>query len=99
MTGGSIPGNSGYRGSAVMMYSEDSHKRAAFTMSGGDISKNTSKRLDSGWASSGAVHVERYSDFTLSGGTITENRATGAGSRWRRRLRDRYGLPKQRPCQ
>ena len=80
MTGGSISGNSGYRGSAVMMYSEDSHKRAAFTMSGGDISKNTSKRLDSGWASSGAVHVERYSDFTLSGGTITENRATGAGA-------------------
>ena len=81
MTGGSISGNSGYRGSAVMMYSEDSHKRAAFTMSGGDISKNTSKRLDSGWAyPSGAVHVERYSDFTLSGGTITENRATGAGA-------------------
>lgn len=79
MTGGSISGNSGYRGSAVMMYSEDSRKRAAFTMSGGDISKNTSKRLDSGWAyPSGAVHVERYSDFTLSGGTITENRATGA---------------------
>ena len=81
MTGGSISGNSGYRGSAVMMYSEDSHKRAAFTMSGGDISKNTSKRLDSGRAyPSGAVHVERYSDFTLSGGTITENRATGAGA-------------------
>ena len=81
MTGGSISGNSGYRGSAVMMYSENSGKRAAFTMSGGDISKNTSKRLDSGWAyPSGAVHVERYSDFTLSGGTITENRATGAGA-------------------
>lgn len=81
MTGGSISGNSGYRGSAVMMYSENSRKRAAFTMSGGDISKNTSKRLDSGWAyPSGAVHVERYSDFTLSGGTITENRATGAGA-------------------
>lgn len=81
MTGGSISGNSGYRGSAVMMYSEDSGKRAAFTMSGGDISKNTSKRLDSGWAyPSGAVHVERYSDFTLSGGTITENRATGVGA-------------------
>lgn len=81
MTGGSISGNSGYRGSAVMMYSEDSSKRAAFTMSGGDISKNTSKRLDSGWAyPSGAVHVERYSDFTLSGGTITENHATGAGA-------------------
>lgn len=81
MTGGSISGNSGYRGSAVMMYSENSSKRAAFTMSGGDISKNTSKRLDSGWAyPSGAVHVERYSDFTLSGGTITENRATGAGA-------------------
>ena len=80
MTGGSISGNSGYRGSAVMMYSENSRKRAAFTMSGGDISKNTSKRLDSGWASSGAVHVERYSDFTLSGGTVTENRATGAGA-------------------
>lgn len=81
MTGGSISGNSGYRGSAIMMYSENSRKRAAFTMSGGDISKNTSKRLDSGWAyPSGAVHVERYSDFTLSGGTITENRATGAGA-------------------
>ena len=81
MTGGSISGNSGYRGSAVMMYSENSRKRAAFTMSGGDISKNTSKRLDSGLSyPSGAVHVERYSDFTLSGGTITENRATGAGA-------------------
>jgi len=78
LSGGQISGNSAYRGSAVMLYSEDPKARATFTMEGGTISGNTSSQYNDGMPSSGAVHVEDYSDFTMNGGTISGNSSTGS---------------------
>ncbi len=61
MSGGSIEGNSGYRGSAVLAYSEGEgdSQRAKFTMTGGQISGNRSSKLEAGPLDpSGAVHIE-----------------------------------------
>jgi len=77
MNGGKISNNSGYRGSAVMLYGNDKKSRSSFTMNNGEISGNTSSKYTSTLEASGAVHVEDYADFTMNGGTITGNTAGG----------------------
>ncbi|MDO4266636.1 MAG: leucine-rich repeat protein [Eubacteriales bacterium] len=76
MEGGSISGNAGYRGSAVLMYGEG---KETFVLKGGTISGNkTSKagRTDS----SGAVHVQNNAAFLMEGGSIKNNQGgKGAG--------------------
>lgn len=82
MSGGSIEGNSGYRGSAVLAYSEreGDSQRAKFTMTGGQISGNRSSKLEAGpLDSSGAVHIEGNAEFTMKGGEIENNVASGNG--------------------
>lgn len=82
MSGGSIEGNSGYRGSAVLAYSEGEgdSQRAKFTMTGGQISGNRSSKLEAGpLDSSGAVHIEGNAEFTMKGGEIENNVASGNG--------------------
>ena len=99
MTGGSISGNSGYRGSAVMMYSENSRKRRVPHERRRYQQKHQQKtRLRLG------VSLRRCPCRTLFGfhpvGRHNHRKpCDGRRSRRRRRLRDRYGLPKQRPCQ
>ena len=82
MSGGSIEGNSGYRGSAVLAYSEGEgdSQRAKFTMTGGQISGNRSSKLEAGSLDpSGAVHIEGNAEFTMTGGKIENNVASGKG--------------------
>ena len=82
MSGGSIEGNSGYRGSAVLAYSEGEgdSQRAKFTMAGGQISGNRSSKLEAGSLDpSGAVHIEGNAEFTMTGGEIKNNVVTGNG--------------------
>ena len=82
MSGGSIEGNSGYRGSAVLAYSEGEgdSQRAKFTMTGGQISGNRSSKLEAGSLDpSGAVHIEGNAEFTMTGGEIKNNVVTGNG--------------------
>ena len=82
MSGGSIEGNSGYRGSAVLAYSEGEgdSQRAKFTMTGGQISGNRSSKLEAGPLDpSGAVHIEGNAKFTMKGGEIENNVASGNG--------------------
>ena len=82
MSGGSIEGNSGYRGSAVLAYSEGEgdSQRAKFTMTGGQISGNRSSKLEAGPLDpSGAVHIEGNAEFTMKGGEIENNVASGNG--------------------
>ena len=82
MSGGSIEGNSGYRGSAVLVYSEGEgdSQRAKFTMTGGQISGNRSSKLEAGPLDpSGAVHIEGNAEFTMKGGEIENNVASGNG--------------------
>ena len=82
MSGGSIEGNSGYRGSAVLAYSEGEgdSQRAKFTMTGGQISGNRSSKLEAGPLDpSGAVHIEDNAEFTMKGGEIENNVASGNG--------------------
>ncbi len=82
MRGGSIEGNSGYRGSAVLAYSEGEgdSQRAKFTMTGGQISGNRSSKLEAGPLDpSGAVHIEGNAEFTMKGGEIKNNVASGNG--------------------
>lgn len=82
MSGGSIEGNSGYRGSAVLAYSEGEgdSQRAKFTMTGGQISGNRSSKLEAGPLDpSGAVHIEGNAEFTMTGGKIENNVASGKG--------------------
>lgn len=82
MSGGSIEGNSGYRGSAVLAYSEEEgdSQRAKFTMTGGQISGNRSSKLEAGPLDpSGAVHIEGNAEFTMKGGEIENNVASGNG--------------------
>lgn len=82
MSGGSIEGNSGYRGSAVLAYSEGEgdSQRSKFTMTGGQISGNRSSKLEAGPLDpSGAVHIEGNAEFTMKGGEIKNNVASGNG--------------------
>ena len=81
MSGGSIEGNSGYRGSAVLAYGqgEGENQRAKFTMTGGQISGNRSSRLEAAYDPSGAVHIEGNAEFTMTGGKIENNVASGKG--------------------
>ncbi|WP_147352193.1 MULTISPECIES: Spy0128 family protein [Collinsella] len=82
MSGGSIEGNSGYRGSVVLAYSEreGDSQRAKFTMTGGQISGNRSSKLEAGPLDpSGAVHIEGNAEFTMKGGEIENNVASGNG--------------------
>lgn len=81
MSGGSIEGNSGYRGSAVLAYSEGEgdSQRAKFVMTGGQISGNKSSRLEKTFDPSGAVHVEGNAEFTMTRGEIMNNVASGNG--------------------
>ena len=81
MSGGSIEGNSGYRGSAVLAYSEveGDSQRAKFVMTGGQISGNKSSRLEKTFDPSGAVHIEGNAEFTMTGGKIMNNVASGNG--------------------
>ena len=81
MSGGSIEGNRGYRGSAVLAYSEGEgdSQRAKFVMTGGQISGNKSSRLEKTFDPSGAVHIEGNAEFTMTGGKIMNNVASGNG--------------------
>ena len=78
MSGGSIEGNTGYQGSAVVMYSEDNNQRASFKMTGGKIADNKSAKLGNR-TPSGAVHVEGNAEFVMEGGEITGNAAASDG--------------------
>ena len=78
MSGGSIEGNAGYQGSAVVMYSEDNNQRASFKMTGGKIADNKSAKLGNR-TPSGAVHVEGNAEFAMEGGEITGNAAASDG--------------------
>lgn len=81
MSGGSIEGNNGYRGSAVLAYGQGNgeNQRAKFTMTGGQISGNRSSRLEAAYDPSGAVHIEGNAEFTMAGGEIKNNVASGKG--------------------
>lgn len=80
MAGGSIADNSGYQGSAAMMYAPDSAQdaRGTFLMTGGEIQGNSSSKLGKR-TPSGAVHVEGNAAFTMTGGAISGNSAAGGG--------------------
>ncbi len=78
MSGGRIEGNTGYQGSAVVMYSEDNNQRASFKMTGGKIADNKSAKLGNR-TPSGAVHVEGNAEFAMEGGEITGNAAASDG--------------------
>ena len=78
MSGGRIEGNTGYQGSAVVMYSEDNNHRASFKMTGGKIADNKSAKLGNR-TPSGAVHVEGNAEFAMEGGEITGNAAASDG--------------------
>ena len=80
MTGGSIAGNSGYQGSAVVVYGENigEGERVSFLMSGGTIENNKSNKLGTR-TPSGAVHVEGNAEFAMTGGEISGNSAASDG--------------------
>ena len=78
MSGGRIEGNTGYQGSAVVMYSEDNNQRASFRMTGGKIADNKSAKLGNR-TPSGAVYVEGNAEFAMEGGEITGNAAASDG--------------------
>ena len=78
MSGGRIEGNTGYQGSAAVMYSEDNNQRASFKMTGGKIADNKSAKLGNR-TPSGAVHVEGNAEFAMEGGEITGNAAASDG--------------------
>lgn len=82
MSGGSIEGNNGYRGSAVLAYGQGKgeNQRAKFTMTGGQISGNRSSKLEAGpYDPSGAVHIEGNAEFTMTSGEIKNNVVSGKG--------------------
>lgn len=81
MSGGSIEGNNGYRGSAVLAYGQGKgeNQRAKFTMTGGQISGNRSSRLEAAYDPSGAVHIEGNAEFTMTSGEIKNNVVSGKG--------------------
>ena len=74
MDGGRIENNSGYQGSAVVVYSPNAgeDKRSTFAMTGGEIARNQSSKLGKR-TPSGAVHVEGNAEFTMAGGEINNN--------------------------
>ena len=78
MSGGRIEGNTGYQGSAVVMYSEDNNQRASFKMTGGKIADNKSAKLGNR-TPSGAVHVEGNAEFAMEDGEIAGNAAASDG--------------------
>ena len=80
MSGGRIEGNTGYQGSAVVMYSEDNNQRASFKMTGGKIADNKSAKLGNR-TPSGAVHVEGNAEFAMESGEITGNSAASDGGK------------------
>ena len=80
MSGGRIEGNTGYQGSAVVMYSEDNNQRASFKMTGGKIADNKSAKLGNR-TPSGAVHVEGNAEFAMESGEITGNAAASDGGK------------------
>ena len=80
MGGGRIEGNTGYQGSAVVMYSEDNNQRASFKMTGGKIADNKSAKLGNR-TPSGAVHVEGNAEFAMESGEITGNAAASDGGK------------------
>lgn len=79
MSGGKISGNTGHRGSAVMLFGNDDKHRTTFEMHGGILSNNNcSSKLDV--EGSGAVHVEDHAKFHMTGGEIAFNKGgQGAG--------------------
>lgn len=79
MSGGQIKNNTGYRGTAVFMYSLSGNQPAEFDMTGGEIAQNESYTYYTPIVASGAVHVEANSIFHMSNGSITENVANGNG--------------------
>ena len=80
MSGGAISGNTGHRGSAVMLWGSDDDHRTTFTLSGnGTVTGNTCTSVGK-VKGSGAVHVENNASFTMNGGTISNNKGiNGAG--------------------
>ncbi|WP_417752983.1 Cna B-type domain-containing protein [Senegalimassilia anaerobia] len=78
MSGGRIEGNTGYQGSAVVVYSEDNNQRASFKMTGGKIADNKSAKLGNR-TPSGAVHVEGNAEFAMEDGEIAGNAAASDG--------------------
>ena len=80
MSGGAISGNTGHRGSAVMLWGDDAGHRTEFTLSdSGSISGN-SCTSSGGTKGSGAVHVENNAVFHMTGGAISDNKGVqGAG--------------------
>ncbi len=80
MTGGTISGNTGHRGSAVMLWGDDENNRTSFELSrNGTISNNTCTTAGK-VTGSGAVHVESNAAFTMTGGEISGNKGIqGAG--------------------
>ena len=78
MSGGNISGNTGHRGSAVLVWGYDDDNRTTFAMTNGTISDNTSSKKGN-IDPSGAVHVENNAKFTMTGGNIIGNDASSAG--------------------
>ena len=80
MTGGTISGNKGHRGSAVYLWGGTTKdEQASFTMDGGEISGNTTTSTSSTLQGSAAVHVQDVAAFTMNDGTITGNQGVQGG--------------------
>ncbi|MDO4284934.1 MAG: leucine-rich repeat protein, partial [Eubacteriales bacterium] len=80
MTGGEISGNTGRRGSAVMLRGSDEENQTGFVLKGGTIHGNRCLSGTDNVDSSGAVHVENNASFVMEGGSISDNRGgNGAG--------------------
>lgn len=79
MTGGAIQNNTGHRGAAVNIYSDDRDKRAIFTLEDdGLITRNTGISAN-GNEAGGAVFVEDNAAFHMIGGTVSANKASKGG--------------------
>ena len=80
LTGGVISGNTGHRGSAVMLFGNDDAVRTKLALSGdAKLSGNVCTSAN-GVQGSGAVHVEDNATFTMTGGSISGNKGVqGAG--------------------
>ena len=79
MSAGTISGNNGHRGSAVMLWGyDDNENQTTFEMTGGSIENNSCTRSGTITAS-GAVHVEANAAFTLSGDGLIDGNKGGMG--------------------
>lgn len=80
MSGGVISGNTGHRGSAVMLWGSDKDHSTTFELSGSStISGNVCTSVGK-VTGSGAIHVENNASFTMTGGSISGNKGVqGAG--------------------